>query len=448
MAQNFSFGGLASGLNSGAIIDALMNVERLPIVRLQSQKARLNQQNDIFGKLDGKLDALNSVLQKMDTTNELASFTATSSDETKVKVTAGGNTTSGAWTVNVTQLAQAMSRSTSGFADTNSTNVGTGRFDITSNGQTWNIDLSANATNTLEDIRDAINNSSAPVSATLINDGTGVKPWRLVVTADSSGAANAVTFDLTNFTVADPAFNLDQAGSILQQAQDAILSINGLSLTRSTNKISDAITGLTLDLQATGTSSITASADNAGVKKKVKEFVDAWNAIVDITAPQGVVSSSGQSSAVLFGDSGLRGMSSRLRSALNTVAGGTSNYKTLSAIGIRTGTDGKLSLDESDFDAALSADFAGVLNVFTDSSSGAAESLKTAVDDLTDPVDGLIESRRDGIASRIKTIDSRINDLEKRMEKFEERLTAKYAALEKLVSSFQAQGSALQGFGR
>jgi flagellar capping protein FliD len=70
------------------------------------------------------------------------------------------------------------------------------------------------------------------------------------------------------------------------------------------------------------------------------------------------------------------------------------------------------------------------------------------VDDLTDPVDGLIESRRDGIASRIKTIDSRINDLEKRMEKFEERLTAKYAALEKLVSSFQAQGSALQGFGR
>lgn len=441
-------GGLASGLNSGAIIDALMSVERIPILRLQSQKQRLNQQNDIFGKLDGKLDALTAVLQKMDTTGELASYTATSSDETKVKVTAGGNATNGAWTVNVTQLAQAMSRSTSGFADTNAANVGTGQFSITSNGQTWNIDLSANPTNTLEGVRDAINNSAAPVNATLINDGTGATPWRLVVTGDASGAANAFTFDLTNFTTANAAFNLNQAGSVLQNAQDATLSINGLSLTRSTNKVSDAITGLTLDLKATGSSSITSSADNAGVKKKVKEFVDAWNAIVDITAPQNVVNTNGQTSAILFGDSGLRSMSSRLRSGLNAVAGGTSAYRTLAGIGIRTGTDGKLSLDESDFDAALSADFGGVLNVFTDSSSGAAKSLKTAVDDLTDPVDGLIESRRDGIASRIRTIDSRIKDLEARMEKFEERLTAKYAALEKLVSSFQAQGASLQGFGR
>ncbi len=441
-------GGLASGLNSGAIIDALMDVERIPILRLQSQKQRLNQQNDIFGKLDGKLDALMSVLQKMDTTGELASYTATSSDENKVKVTAGGNATNGAWTVNVTQLAQTMSRSTAGLADSNTTNVGTGSFGITSNGQTWNIDLSANPTNTLEDIRDAINNSAAPVSATLINDGTGATPWRLVVTGDSSGAANAFTFDLTNFTVANAAFNLNQAGSVLQNAQDATLSINGLSLTRSTNKVSDAITGLTLDLKATGSSSITSSADNAGVKKKVKEFVDAWNAIVDITAPQNAVNSTGQTSAILFGDSGLRSMSSHLRGGLNAVAGGTSSYRTLAGIGIRTGTDGKLSLDESDFDAALSADFAGVLNVFTDSSSGAAKSLKTAVDDLTDPVNGLIESRRDGIASRIRTIDSRMRDLEKRMEKFEERLTAKYAALEKLVSSFQAQGASLQGFGR
>lgn len=448
MAPGISIGGMASGLNSQAIIAALMDVERIPILRLQSQKTRLNQQNEIFGKLNTKLDALESALQKMDTVGEMASYTASSTDETKVKVTAGGNATSGSWSINVTQLAQATSRSTGGLADSNTTNVGTGRFDINVNGQTYSIDVSNKAQNSLEDIRDAINNSDAPVSATIINDGSGPTPYRLVVTGDNSGAANAVTFDFTNYSVGNAAFNLNQPASLLQSAQDAVFTVNGLSLSRATNSVSDAIAGLTLDLRATGSAGITAAADNAGVKKKAQDFVDAYNAIVDIMAPQNVVDSSGKTSAVLFGDAGLRSIGSRLRTALNTAAGGSSDYRTLASVGIRTGSDGKLSLDDNDFDAALAADFAGVLNVFTDSSSGVAESLKTAVDELTNPVGGLIDARKDGIASRIRSIDTRISNLEKRMTSIEDRLVAKYAALEKMVSSYQAQGATLMSFGR
>ncbi len=448
MAPGISIGGMASGLNSQAIIAALMDVERLPILRLQSHKQRLNQQNEIFSKLNGKLDSLETTLLKMDTVGEMASYSASSSDEAKVKVTAGGNATSGSWAVNVTQLAQTMTRNTNGVADSNVTNMGTGSFGIVANGQTYNIDLSSNPQNTLADIRDAINDSGAPVSATIINEGTGATPYRLVVTSDTSGSAGSFTFDLTNFTVANSAFNLNQAGSVLQAAQNSIFTVNGLSLSRGTNAVSDAIEGLTLDLRTIGTATITAAPDNAGVKKKAKEFIDAYNAIVDVMSPQNAVDSSGQSKAVLFGDSGLRGINNRLRMSLQTASGGTSSYRTLASVGIKTGTDGKLSLDDSDFDAALSADFAGVLNVFTDSSSGVAKSLKTAVDEMTNPVDGIFSSRKDGIARRIKTIDSRISDLEKRMTRIEERMVMKYAGLEKLVSSFQAQGATLQSFYR
>ena len=439
-------GGMASGLNTQAIIEALMGVERIPILRLQSQKQRLNQQNDIFGKLGTKLDSLETALKKMDTNGELASYTANSSDETKMKVTAGGNATSGTWAVNVTQLAQASSRTTLGVANSNAVNMGSGSFDIVVNGQTTTVDLSGNPQNTLENIRDAINNSSAPVSATIINDGTGATPYRLVVTGDNSGSANAVTFNLANLTGGNAAFNLDQPASVLQNAQNANFTVNGLSLSRATNAVSDAVTGLTLDLRAIGSANITSAPDNADVKKKAKEFIDAYNAIVDVMSPQNTVDSGGQTKAVLFGDSGLRSISSRLRTGLGTAAGGTSNYRTLASVGITTSADGKLSLDDSDFDEALSADFAGVLNLFTDTSSGVAKSLQTIVDELTGPVDGLIKTRKDGIAGRIKTIDSRIRDLEKRMTQIEERMVAKYAAMEKMVSSFQTQGATLQGF--
>lgn len=450
ISNSIRFGGLASGLDTQALIDALVQVERVPILRLQAQRQRLNQQDAIFGKIDGKLDALRRAVEALDTTSEFGSFAAVSSNENALTATASGSATAGTYNISVTSIAQAESRRTGGFAS-NTADAGTGTIRLTVNGTNHDIALT-NPTNSLEAVRDAINSSSAPVTATLINDGGASNPWKLVLSSDETGTANAVSVDLTNFTAADPAFNF---GTQLQGAVDAVFTVNGQQITRASNTVTDAVNGLTLKLKSGGTgvsSTVTVTTDTAGIRKKVEDLIKAYNDIVADVAPQNVVGSDGQTSAVLFGDSGLRGVTNRLRTALNhEVSGTNSAYTSLASVGVRTGSDGKLSLDATRFDAAVAADLNGVSSLFTKSAtlladSGAARQLKAAVDDLTDPTDGVIKARRDGIQRRIRTIDERVSDLEDRLGGFEERLVNRFAMLEQIMSSLQAQGASLSSF--
>lgn len=453
IGSQITFGGLATGLDTRAIIDALLSVEQIPILRLQNKKATLGQQDDIYSRIDSRLDDLRSSLGTLDTANELASYTATSSDETLVGVSAGGTASAGSYDVDVVALAEAESRTTGGFADQDTTNVGNGSFTISVDGTNYTVDLSANPTNTLEDVRDAINSSDAPVTANIIDNGTGSNQYQLVVSSEETGASNAFSVDLTGFLGYDPAlFNLDNGaptasgGSQLQAGTDAHMRVNNLDVYRPTNTVTDVLEGVTFNLNATTSSSVqvTVSTDTEGVKSKIQDFVDAYNDIVAIIDGQGEVDDEGQTNAVLFGDSGLRSIASRLRSALTQQATSTGSvYSSLASIGITSDSTGRLSIDSEDLDDAIEADLDGVLNLFANTTDGVASSFRTTVDELTDPVDGIIKARRDGIATRQDNIDDRIAALEDRLGRYEERLVNRFASMETLVSSFQAQGAAL-----
>jgi flagellar hook-associated protein 2 len=167
---------------------------------------------------------------------------------------------------------------------------------------------------------------------------------------------------------------------------------------------------------------------------------------MSIISSQNVVDKDGKTSAVLFGDSGVRSIGSQLRSALGTRVSGSGAYTSLAALGVRSDATGKISFDTAKLDAALNSDFDGVMNLFTNASTGLATTFKEKVDSLTHPVNGVIKARRDGIASRRSSIDERITTLESRLGRFEQRLINRYAALETTVSSFQAQGAALNSF--
>ncbi|MEM6732497.1 MAG: flagellar cap protein FliD N-terminal domain-containing protein, partial [Myxococcota bacterium] len=82
MTSLVSFTGLASGLDTASIVDALVNAQRAPIRRLQTKRADLNQQKGIFETIDGNLDSLSSVLDELNEPAGLASFSASSSDDT------------------------------------------------------------------------------------------------------------------------------------------------------------------------------------------------------------------------------------------------------------------------------------------------------------------------------------------------------------------------------
>ena len=453
IGSQITFGGLATGLDTRAIIDALLSVEQIPIIRLQNKKTVLSRQDDIYAQLDSRLDDLRTAVEALDTAGELSSFTATSSDESLLGVSAGGMASVGSYDIDIVALAESESRATGGYADQDATNVGNGSFTITVDGTAHTVDLSATPTNTLQDVRNAINESGAPVTASIIDNGTGSNHYQLVVSSDTTGAANAFSVDLTGFTGHDPAlFNLDNSaatsagGSQLQAGQDSHIKVNNLDVYRSTNTVTDVLEDVTFNLNAVTTSSVqvTVSTDTEGVKSKIQDFIDAYNDIISIIDGQNEVNDEGQTSAVLFGDSGLRSVASRLRTALSQQATSTGSvYSTLAAIGITSDSDGRLNIDSADLDDAIEGDLEGVLSLFTNTTDGLASTLKTTIDELADPVDGIIKARRDGIASRKDNIDDRIEALEQRLGRYEERLINRFASMEILVSSFQAQGAAL-----
>src|SRR5436190_1755284 len=187
-----------SGLDTGAIIQALANARRSPILRLQAQAAKLQKQSTEFGNLRTRLETLRSKAAAIDTVNELRANTAASSDPTVVTASASTGATEGVYSITVTSLAQAGSQISTGVSQKTGLAVGSGKIAIGVGANTYVVDIAANSD--LEQIRDAINASAAPVTATVIDDGTGTNQYKLVLSSDSTGVSSGFTLDTSNFT--------------------------------------------------------------------------------------------------------------------------------------------------------------------------------------------------------------------------------------------------------
>jgi flagellar hook-associated protein 2 len=436
----FQFSGLASGLDTRSIIDVLVQVESIPLLRLQERKGLLSEIDKLFGTFDSSLDKILDALNTIKTPSDLRSYSASSSDESVLLASVSGSANPGSHSVTVLDLAQAESRASTGFADADTTDVGTGIFDVVVDGQNYTVDLTGNPANTLNDVRDAINASGAPVTATVIDNGQSVDPYQLVVTSSATGGSEAFDLDFSS----SPGLGSSLGFTVIQNGQDAHIQVDGLDVWRPTNAINDVFEGLDLNLRSTGTSEVTVATDPAGMKAKLQGLVDTYNDLAKVLGSQFKVDENGQTSARLFGDSAVRGIQRQLRSAFTgAVSGLSGTYDNLASIGIRADSSGQLSIDDAAFDAALEADFDGVIDLFTNATNGLGQRIEATIGQITDPTNGVIKIRRDGIETRQRTLDTRIRSMQDRLSRYEERLVRRFAAFEELMSGFQAQGASL-----
>jgi flagellar hook-associated protein 2 len=426
-----------TGLDAGAIIDALANVRRNPIRRLESQRAKLQKQSTEFGTLKARLAALRAKAASLDTPAELRATTTTSSDPTVISVTSTGAAGEGTYAINVTQLAQADSKLSVGVAQKSGLAIGSGKITLASAGKTYDVNL-AGATD-LEGIRDAINASAAPVTASIIDDGSGANQYKLVLTGDATGAASAFTVDLGSFVPAAGAFSF----SSLSTPQDAVFTLNGIQVSRASNTVTDVVAGVTFSIQKAGSVTVTVSRDRAKVKERIKELVAAFNDVLDVFR----ANSKGENkdtTAVLYGDPTVRSGQSALRGVIELEVPAAGTHTTLASVGIKTGADGRLTVDDTVLSNALDADYDGVISLFTAASSGIAPKVQSA---MLSYENVSIKTRTDGIQNRIRGINDRVDDLEGRLEKYIEQLRKKYANLEALAGRLQSQGAALGALG-
>ncbi len=438
-----SFSGLSSGLDTEAIISALVGVERVPMLRLQSQNGALTQKKGVVDKLSSALASLRTAAQSLGSTGDVLSYKGKVGNDSVASMTVSGDAVPGSYALEVTRLATAQRSYSEPFGDADaalSTSAQTLTLSI--GGVDTDIEIAANAS--LRDVAAAINAAGIDARAGLMFDGTD---YRLQVVGTRTGADQAITFT-------DTGLALGLENNQVEQALDAVFSLDGYPMTSSDNVIDDALPGVTLELTDdtvgfTDPVMLTVSADPAGVKDKVKAFVDAYNAVASLIQAQ---SGQGKGEETLNGDSTVRsieqGLSRLISSPIDGLEDASGNSLQLSDLGIKTQRDGTLTLDDGDLDEALAADFAQVAKYFVGDATndGIATLLSDAIDGYIDGSDSLLEIRKDGIEDVIELNDKRIEDLEAYLERFEANLQQQFTLLESTMSEIRSQGDYLARF--
>ena len=483
--MGISSSGLVSGINIDSIISQIQDTQRRPILQLQARQATFQKQSaavlSVSSKLSTLLAVATSVNNPANFNTRTAGVTKTSTGNSLLTATADSSATPGSYSITVKQLAQAHKNASQGFVDQNTTAVasgaGTFKFKVGSSGTESSVTVSASTT--LQGLRDAINSAGGSVTASIINDGTGSNPFRLVLTANTSGSNNTITITnndttldftnkkveaafaattnsfagtvssnagnnytgttnktflakivsggaagiatykystdggitylgangaaytgsnaittqgtLTNYIdsavasnstnegvqlafgsgtlVADDTFTVDVFNPTLQSAQDAVVQIDNSTVTKTSNTITDAIQGVTLNLvQADSSNAVTlsVSTDSDGLSEKIKNFVSAYNDVNAFLAEQFTFDPKVKKAGTLLADSTVRALQVLLKNIVSGSIPGLATGKTnLSQIGITSDSKtGILKVNDSVLSSAISADTEGVRRLF------------------------------------------------------------------------------------
>jgi flagellar hook-associated protein 2 len=336
-------------------------------------------------------------------------------------------------------LAAAQRLRSIGYADATSA-IGTGNLAITVNGATANILISSPA-NSLNDIRDAINASvdNPGVRATIVNASDGA---HLIVSATETGAANAITIAVSGgdgglASLAYAAGAPSNPMLELQAAADANVVIDGFPVTSSTNAISDAIDGVTLNLVSAkpGTTlDFSVEYNPEGAKTSVAGFVTAYNKLIDTVTELTRYNADTRDAAPLLGDATVRGIRDQLRREISTALG-SGTFTSLAAIGVTTETTGKLAVDATKLSAAIDDDFDAVGALFSGTNG-----LATRLDNIAKATlssGSTITTREDALKTTLKTITSQRETLDERIERVRSRLLDQFNAMDALLGQLK-----------
>jgi flagellar hook-associated protein 2 len=363
----FNIGGLASGLDTNSIISSILDVERIPIQQLENRRADHQVEDNAWQAIKTRYSAVRSALDALDSQNDFNKFAATTSSNTSAAtVTTTGAATPGSVSFTVDQLAAnhqvASATDFTGLDDL----VGAGDFTITIDGTDHTIATTADTT--LAQLAAEINNLDADVSASAISvDGAA---YKLLISSDDTGDANVFT---TSGTVASLG-TMD----VIQQGLDAEITIGSgptaLTLSRSSNTVSDLLGGVSIELTATTTSAVTISAnrDVGAAKDAIKSLVDEVNSTLSVIADATRYNAESNSGGPLVGNSTARSLALDLKSAISGfVNANSSAYPVASSVGISLNREGTFDLDESKLQTALEADFDAVVGLLVEGGTAA-----------------------------------------------------------------------------
>ena len=450
--STFVVGGLSTGIDYNDLISKLIEAKSQSIKLLQNKKNTYNSKITQYNDLSSKLSSLKDAVKNLKTSSSFYAKSVSVSDSTVLEANVTGSASVGSYSVTVTSLASEEQEVHSGVTalttvinDSGSSKL----FQYTYAGTQRSLTVADGTT--LENLRDLINDdtSNPGVSATIVNDGVGGAPYRLIIKGNDTGATNTVTIDAgttldgsggtTDFTFA--------AFTELKTASDADITIDGLQIKRSANAITDVISGMTINLSKDGgaTSKITVTADRETIKTQINDFVTAYNEVIDVISKNSTYDSTTNVSGLFLGERTASGIQSTLRGIISsTVSGQPNDMNILAQLGITTNSKtGKLDVNSGTMDTKIASDMTDVETFFTTASTGIANQIYDYVNTVTSTVDGSVTLREKGLQDLIKNIDDTVKNMQYRLDKEQDDLVRKFTSLESLVSGYNTIGNYL-----
>ncbi len=438
---SLGYGGIGSGLDITGMVEQLVAADRKPAdTRLNRIESQAKFKLSAVGTVSSAFSNLDTALKALKSATAFDVRSVKSGTDTVLAAGVASGTPNGTYQVEVVSLATANKWIANSPLAAGQT-FGAGQLTLSVGGETLSIDIAEGAT--LQDVRGAINEAgrSKGVQASVLTSNDG---QYLSVSSDKTGAANGISLGF-----ASGGGDLQALVASMQErvpAADAEVRIDGLTVTASTNKITEAVPGLTLDLKTQGTSTVTVSTDTAAAGKLIQDFVTAYNAAITAIASATKYNAETKEPSALTGDAQMRSASGQLRNVMGNLLGELSAQGLDAAkLGLQTkgypSSDGTLVFDSSKFTALLANEPEKVRTAFTGDGAFAGK-LQTAIGSYIGS-DGAFTLRSNGLNAQIKDVASQRKALDARMEAVGNRYKAQFVALDSLISQMNTTSNAL-----
>lgn len=461
--SNFQISGLSSGIDWGEIIDKLISNKKAVEEQWLETQDTLDSKSYLYTELVASLKSLQSSLDPLvlESTflNKSAEVSGYSGSEAPVSVTATADAGIARYDIDITSVAKnhkvagdRVDDTTAALGLEGSFTLSVGDFDVTVDVASG-YDLSAIAEAINAAAHEASEGGAPPVSALLLDN-------TLVISSEITGAdfGVSVSDDGDGILSGLGIWNVGGSGEYartLQVPTDAMFTMDGLEITRSSNTVDDLLEGVTFEIESEGSARVDISLDAEKAVSAVRGMTEAYNEVLDwidirltentVDDPQSDIE---KRRGLLKGDPLLWNCKQNMRSITSKARFGSGGEsRTLSSIGIAAestdyGKSGKLEFDESAFMESMLRDPKAVMEMMTSFAADMKSFTEGMVSNSTVSIGGTT-AKEGKIYSQIDTLEKQSEDIDERIADFDARLEMEQASLEALYANMEARISEL-----
>lgn len=422
------------GIDVSSLVSQILSNSSGQLTEWQSEQTTLQGQASDLTAINTALTNLASAVTALaDPLGALTAQSATSSDTGILNATASTSAVAGNHSIVVSNLATAGTAYTNDFAGGANASIlpngaTTGEIDLQVGGDIpVPIAITPGSNDTLTTLASYINSLTLGVNASVITDANGS---RLALVSQATGTPGALAITANNTSLS---FNTPTGGT------NASLTLDGIPYSSTTNTITGALPGVTLNLAGTSPIGVQLSVgpDAAQATTAINNFVSAYNQVISDINQEFTFNTATNSQGPLAGDSLVEQVqSSLLNDAAYSVSGNGGDVN-LASLGINTNNDGTLTVDSSQLSSALATNPAAVQNFFQNTSAtGFANNFNTDLTNLTDPVQGPLNVDLAQNQAEQTDLSTSITDFQTQLTAQQTALTAQYDAVNASLQAY------------